>query len=447
MNDPHERLVSARTILALAVPALGALVAEPLFVLVDSAFVAHVAVQALGGLAVASTIVTTVVGLSIFLAYSTTAAVARAVGEGDLRRALSLGIDATYLGASIGMVSALIVAVAAPQLVWLFGAGPEVAAEAVVYVRISAAGLPAMLLIQAALGVVRGLQNTRITLVVAAVGAGANIPVNWVLIFGLDMGIAGSALGTVLCQWAMALWYGVIIVRGGREHQVALTPNRGGVTSAWREARWLFVRTVSLRIVLIVSTAVAIHMGDAALAGHQLMNAVFALSALALDSLAIAAQALTGKFVGAGDTRSVHEVMRVLIRWSLIGGVAVALVLLLASLVLPGVFTPDAEVQEQFRWALLVFVVAQPLAGYVFVLDGVLMGAGDFRYLAVAGIWTMLAFIPGALGLWWAAHTGVLAEDSPLALAYLWAVFTVVFLGSRAVSLGWRIRTDTWMRA
>ncbi len=437
--------INARTILALAVPALGALVAEPLFLLVDSAFVAHVSTTALAGLGVATTILTTVVGLTIFLAYSTTAAVARAVGEGNMRRAVSLGVDATWLGIGIGAASGIVLGFGAPFVVALFSPPPEVASEAVTYLRISSVGLPAMLLIQAALGLVRGLQDTTITLIVAGVGAAANIPLNWVLIFGLDLGIGGSAIGTVVCQWAMAFWYIVIIVRGARTHAVPLIPNMSGVSSAWKSARWLFIRTVTMRVVLLVATTVAIKLGSVTLAGHQLMNSVFSLTALALDSLAIAAQALTGKYLGAGDRPAVNYVTRTLIRWSFLGGVVVALALLAGALTAPGVFTPDPAVQNALFWALIVLLVAQPLAGYVFVLDGVFMGAGDARYLGLAGVVTMAAYLPFAAGLWFLADARILPADSPYGLAALWAVFTFVFLGARAVTLWWRTRTDAWM--
>lgn len=438
--------VTARTVLALAVPALGALIAEPLFILVDSAFVGHVSTVALAGLAVASTIITTIIGLAIFLAYSTTAAVARAVGEGDMPRAVAKGVDATWLAALIGFACAVPLAVFAPQIVWLFGASEAIAEQAGIYARISSVGLPAMLLIQAAMGLVRGLQDTKVTLVIAVIGALLNVPINAVLIFGMGLGIAGSAIGTVICQWAMAAWYLRIIVRGARDHSVPLSPNFAGVSSAWRDARWLFLRMVTMRVVLLAATAVAIKLGAVTLAAHQLLNSVFALSALALDSLAIAAQALTGKYLGARDKASVNAVTSMLIRWSFIGGAAVGLILLVGVFVAPGMFTPDRAVQESLTWALIVLLIAQPLAGYVFVLDGVFMGAGDSRYLGLAGVFNMVAYVPFAGFLWWCADAGLIEHDSPFALAWLWLIFTVVFLGARALTLWWRSRTDQWMR-
>ena len=435
----------ARAILALAIPALGALVAEPLFILVDSAFVGHVSTTALAGLSIASTILTTVVGLAIFLAYSTTAAVARAVGAGNMTRALTKGIDATWLAALIGLGCALVLGFGADVVIGLFGPRPEVAHEAATYLQISTAGLPAMLMIQAALGLVRGLQDTRITLIIAGVGAALNVPINWVLIFGLNLGIAGSAIGTLICQWAMVAWYIGIIVRGARRHGVSLVPNFSGVSSAWKDGQWLFIRSVTMRVVLLTATAIAIKLGEVTLAAHQLMNSVFSLTALALDSLAIAAQALTGKHLGAGDRTSVESVTRTLVRWSFVGGLAVAAALLIASFALPQVFTPDPAVQHSLTWALVVLLVAQPLAGYVFVLDGVYMSAGDARYLGLAGLVTMGAYLPFALGLWWVSDAGLLPTDSPYALAILWAIFTFVFLGSRAATLWWRGRTDAWM--
>ena len=142
----------------------------------------------------------------------------------------------------------------ADVVIGFFGPRAEVAHEASTYLQISAAGLPAMLMIQAALGLVRGLQDTRITLIIAAVGAALNVPINWALIFGLSLGIAGSAIGTLICQWGMAAWYIGIIVRGARRHSVSLAPNFSGVNSAWREGRWLFIRSVTMRIVLLTAS-------------------------------------------------------------------------------------------------------------------------------------------------------------------------------------------------
>ncbi|MCT1556766.1 MATE family efflux transporter [Helcobacillus massiliensis] len=451
---------SSRMILGLAVPALGALVAEPLFVLVDSAFVAYVSTPSLAGLGLASTVLTTIVGLAIFLAYATTADVARAVGAGDMRRAIAKGVDASWLALLIGAVCLIGLVVGGPALLGLFGPSDAVMREATTYLRISAFGLPAMLMIQAASGLVRGLQNTTITLIIAVAGAVANIPLNWVLIFALDLGIAGSAVGTVVCQWLMAAAYIVIVVRGARRHAAPLRPHLGGVRSVWSSARWLFIRTLTLRIVVLATTAAALKLGDVQLAAHQLMNTVFMLTSLALDSLAIAAQALTGKYLGARDRASVTTVMRTLIRWSVLGGAVVSLLLAAAVFVVPGVFTPDPEVQVVLFWTMVVLLLAQPLAGYVFVLDGVFMGAGDAKYLAKAGVITMCAYLPFAAAIWWAASVAggaggtdgvagswVFAEVSgaPVGLPLLWAAFTVVFLGARAVTLWWRTRTDDWM--
>lgn len=437
--------VSSRTILALAVPALGALIAEPLFALVDSAFVAHVSTEALAGLGLASTILTTIVGLAIFLAYATTAEVARAVGAGDMRRAVTKGIDASWLALLIGAGLLIVLVPFGNWVLSLFGPSPAVLAQASIYLRISALGIPAMLLIQAASGLVRGLQNTTVTLVIAVAGALLNIPLNWVLIFGLSLGIAGSAVGTVIAQWLMAAAYLVIVVRGARRHSASLTPHLSSVHAVWRDARWLFIRSLTMRVVLLATTAVALKLGDAQLAAHQLMNTVFALSALALDSLAIAAQALTGKHLGRRDVAAVESVMSRLIRWSVWGGAAVSMLLLLAAFIVPGLFTPDPAVQHVLFWALIVFVFAQPLAGYVFVLDGVFMGAGDAKYLAKASLITMTAYLPFAAVLWWLAATGRLGGENPLGLALLWAAFTAVFLGARAITLWWRTRTSEWM--
>ncbi|PWH06241.1 MATE family efflux transporter [Brachybacterium endophyticum] len=429
-----------RDILRLALPSLGALVAEPLFVMTDSAFIARVGTTSLAGLGLASTVLTTVVGLSVFLAYSTTAAVARAFGAGRIREAIARGVDAAWLALLIGAGCLLVLAALGPTLLGLFGAGDAVTDQASVYLRISAFGLPAMLSVQATTGLIRGLQDARLPLIVAVGGALLNIPLNALLIFGLDLGIAGSAIGTVISQWLMALVLLAVVVRHARRQDVALRPHPGSVAATGRESLPMFVRTLSLRIVTIATVLVAARLGEVQLAAHQLASTVFMLLSLALDALAIAGQALTGRHLGAAETDTVHAVTSRLTRWGVGGGAVVGVVLLGASYVVPSVFSPDPAVQESLRAALWVLVIAQPVAGYVFVLDGVLMGAGDAPYLARAGMLTMLAVLPFAAIVW------LWAPGGPLGLAALWVATNLLFMVARAVALGVRVRGDDWMR-
>ncbi|MDN6400819.1 MAG: MATE family efflux transporter, partial [Brachybacterium sp.] len=292
-------------------------------------------------------------------------------------------------------------------------------------------GLPAMLAVQAATGLVRGLQDAKLPLVVAVGGALVNIPLNAFLVFGLDLGIAGSAIGTVIAQWGMAaVLLGVIILRARRE-DISLTPKLSSLVA---------VGTLGLRVVVIAGTVVATRLGDVQLAAHQLATTVFTALSLALDSLAIAGQALTGRYLGASDPATVHAVTRRLMSWGVGGGAVVSVVLLGASYVVPELFTPDVAVQENLRAALWVLVLAQPVAGYVFVLDGVLMGAGDAPYLAKVGALIAVAIMPGAIAVaWW-------APEGPWGLAMLWLACNFLFMVMRAISLGLRVRTDAWMR-
>ena len=193
-------------------------------------------------------------------------------------------------------------------------------------------------------------------------------------------------------------------------------------------------------MVTIVTVVVAARLGDVQLAAHQLATTVFLLLSLALDALAIAGQALTGRYLGAADTTTVHAVTRRLTRWGVGGGAVVGVLLLAASYGVPEVFSPDPLVQENLRAALWVLVLAQPVAGYVFVLDGVLMGAGDAPYLARAGIVAAAAVMPGAIAV------GVLTPSGPLGTAALWIATNLLYMIARAATLGWRVRGEAWMR-
>lgn len=268
-----------RQILALAVPALGALVAEPLFVLVDSAVVGHLGTPQLAGLSIASTILLTVVGLCVFLAYATTAAVARRLGAGDAVAALRSGIDGMWLAAALGVGLAALLWVAAPWAVGVLGADGAVADHATSYLRWSAPGLPGMLLVLASTGVLRGLQDTRTPLWVAAGGAVANAVLNVVLVYGAGMGIAGSGLGTAVAQLAMGAILTAVVVRGARAAGAGLRPSTGGIWSSARAGAPLLVRTVSLRLAILLTVFVATGLGAVALAGHQVVTSVWGLAA------------------------------------------------------------------------------------------------------------------------------------------------------------------------
>ena len=442
-----------RQILALAVPAFGALIAEPLFVLADTSIVGHLGTPQLAGLAAASQVVTTVVGLMVFLSYSTTPAVARAYGRGDLAGAYRKGGDGLWTAAGLGVVLAVLGWSFARPLLAAVGAHGPTLEHAVAYLRWSMPGLPAMLVVLAALGILRGLQDTRTPLYVAAVGAAANVGINWVLVYPLGMGIAGSALGTSLVQWGMAAVYLVMIVGGARRHGVALTTTPRRLGAILSVGSWLMLRTLSMRIAILATVVVATRQGEANLAAYQLTMSVFSFLAFGLDALAIAAQAMLGKEMGARDLRraqdraQVRRLMGRLIRWSLGFGVVTGLLCPLIGWVLGPAFTQDPQVRGLFLLAMLVVAVGQPLAAYVFILDGVLIGAEDVRYLAVASLIALLGYLPGLLAVGWAAGpsaTGV--GPDPAGFVWLWAAYAGLFMGLRGLTLGLRARRDVWIR-
>lgn len=430
-----------REILRLAVPALGALIAEPAFLIVDAALIGHLGTTPLAGLGIAGAVLQTIVGLMVFLAYSTTPAVARRFGAGQPGEAVSVGINGMWLALGLGAVLAVVGAVSSPWLVSLFGASEAVSAQANDYLVISMWGLPAMLIVFAATGLLRGLQNTMTPLWIAGLGFGANALLNVLFIYGLGWGIAGSAAGTVTAQWGMVGAYVLVVRRLATKHDASLRAQRDGLTSTAKSGGWLFLRTVSLRVALLATVAVATAVGTDELAGWQIVFTIFSAAAFALDALAIAAQALIGKELGAGDERQVQRVLGRTVAWGAWFGVIVGGAIAALSGVLGIVFTGDATIAALVQPALLVLAVAQPIAGVVFVLDGVLMGANDARYLALAGGLTLVPFLPT---LWIISALGV---DGSVGLIWLSVAFFGVYLLARLATLGWRVRSGRWMTA
>jgi putative MATE family efflux protein len=426
---PHDA-----EILGLAVPAFGALVAEPLFLLGDSAIVGRIGTVPLGGLGVASQALTTLVNISIFLAYGTTAAVARQLGAGNREAAIRQGIDGLWLAALIGFAVLGTGWPLAPLIVHAFGATPAVAAGAVTYLRISLLGAPAMLAVLAGTGVLRGLQDTRTPLAVAVGASAVNIVMNAVFVLVLGWGLAGSAWGTAIVQNAAGLTYLAVVARGARRAGVTLRPDGPGLRSAATAGASLVVRTLALQAVLVLTTALAARMGNAAIAAHQIAFRLWTLLALALDAIAIAGQAITGKYLGAGDVAGARAATARMIAWGAIYGIFFGAFILAVRPVLPGLFAAAPPVSRLLLAVLLVVAVQQPVAGVVFVLDGVLIGAGDQDYLALAGLATTAVFGIAAAFVH-ARHGGLVA---------LWLAYSV-WLVARFVTLTLRARGSAWL--
>ena len=428
-----------REILRLAVPAFLALVAEPLFLLSDAAIVGHLGTPQLAGLGVAAVILQTVVGLCVFLAYGTTASVARHLGAGDLRAALAQGVDGIWLAVVIGTVATVAGILTTPVLVAAFHTGSEVTDHAETYLAIAFLGTTPLLIMLAATGVLRGLQDTRTPLRVAVIGNALNIALNVLLVYGLDLGIAGSAIGSVVAQVLSAAWLVAVVVRAAREHGAPLSPDRPGILAAAHAAVALVIRTLALRACLLVGTyavtRVGTHGTDVTIATHQIAITLWTFLAFALDAIAIAAQALTGRALGSGDVDSTRQLTRRMIRWGWGSGIVAGVLLAAVSPFVGALFTTDPEVRALLVPVLVVAALGQPLAGVVFVLDGVLIGAGDGAYLAWAGLVVLAAYTPAVL---WAATL-------PHGLVAVWVAMGLVFMGARGILLTWRARGDRWL--
>lgn len=418
-----------RRILQLAIPAFLALIAEPLFLLADAAIVGHLGTPELAGLGIAGAVMATFVSMCIFLAYGTTASVAQLMGAGRLNDALRQGIDGVWLAVLIGLVCTPIVVVFTRPLVLLFGAQPDVVDEAVAYLQVAGLGILPLLVMLAATGVLRGLQDTRTPLYVAVAGNVVNVVLNVVLVYGLGLGIAGSAIGSVIAQVLSAVWLVWAVVVLGRRSLgsdgLPLRPRRSGTRLAGRSGMPLLLRTLTLRACLLLMTFAATSLGTVEVATTQLAMTIWTFLAFALDAIAIAAQAIIGEYVGAGDHEARHQATWLMIRWGFGFGIITGLGLALLSPVLGIPFTPDPEVRSALTGVLLIAALGQPIAGVVFVLDGVLIGAGEGRYLAATGLIVLAVFAPFV----WLA-VGVVHS-----LAWLWVAFVVAFMGSRCVVL------------
>ena len=444
MAQPAAR-AQDKEIVRLAGPAFLALVAEPLFLLTDAAIIGHLGTVPLAGLGIAAVVLQTAVGLCVFLAFGTTAGVARRLGAGDVRGALTQGVDGIWLAILIGVVTTVAGVALTDPLVAAFDAGPAGAAAATTYLRIAFLGTTPLLVMLASTGVLRGLQDTRTPLVVAVAGNALNAGLNLLLVYGAGpvpgLGLAGSAWGSVLAQGASAVALTAFVVRAARREGATLTPDLPGIRAAARAGVALVIRTITLRAALLVTTyavtlGAAAHSVEGEVATHQLAMTIWTFLAFALDAIAIAAQAITGRYLGAGDVEGTRAVTARMMRWGLVSGVVTGLLIAAASPLLGPLFTSDETVHEALVPVLLVIALGQPVAGVVFVLDGVLIGAGDGTYLAWGGLVTLAVYAPLALA---AATLG-------FGLVGVWVALSAVFMGARLVVLVRRARGTSWLR-
>jgi putative MATE family efflux protein len=398
-----------REILRLAVPALGALAAEPLYLLADTAIVGHLGTQQLAALALAGSVLSAIVTLCNFLTYGTTAQVARLHGAGEDARAGEIAAQSLWLATAIGIVMVAVAAALAAPLMTLVGGSGHVADLAARYLRLSALGVPFALIALAGQGYLRGVGDLKTPLVVVVTANIINVVLELVFVYVFDWGMDGSALGTVAAQAGMGAAFAYLLLKAPA---LSRRPHAGQLRSLARMGGHIIVRTGSLLLAFIVAGAVLARVSAASLGAHQIAFQVFIFLALVLDAIAIAGQVLVGRMLGAGDADGAVAAAHRMLLWSLAGGAVMALGLLATIDLLPHAFSGDPKViaKAQDLWPL--FALMQLPGALVFALDGILLGAGDTRYLAYAmafsafGVFVPIALLSlhfhwGVVGVWW----------------------------------------------
>lgn len=426
MNGESRRRWDRR-ILALAAPALGALVADPLLSLVDTAFVGRLGRVELAALGVDAALFGMAFAACNSLAYVTTPMVAQSLGRGDKPGASRVVNQAMVTGAVLGVLGIVFFWTTSDLLVEVMQASPEVKGPAVEYLRIRALAFPASLLNLVSHGVYRGYQDTRTPMWVSVGVNLFNALLDPLLIFGLSWGLAGAAWATVTAQWlgsACFLW--LLLRRARRERWSYRLAGWAEMLRFWAMGGMLALRAVFLVTTLTLTVAAAARVGTVEVAAHQIVIQVWALCSFTLDSVAIAGQALVASQAGGGNTEAAHQVTGRLAWWGLVMGVAIAVLLLASGPWLGGLFTDDPAVAREAGKVVPHAALMQPVAALVFVADGVFMAVLAVRLLAASTACGLVA----AMGVLWASD----AAGWGLAGVW-WAIITMIAV--RFVVLGW----------
>jgi putative MATE family efflux protein len=425
-RSPHDR-----EILRLAVLALGALAAQPLFTLTDTAIVGHLGTPQLAALGIAGIVLGGVFAIFNFLAYGTTSQVSRAAGAGARETADRLGAQAFWLSFAIGCAVAAALALAAEHVVALMGGEGRTAEYAVTYLRIAVIGLPFSFFVLGGQGYFRGISDLRTPLVIEVAANAVNVVLVTLFVYGFGWGIAGSAAGTAIAQACMGAAF---LVRMLRLTHARIRLRLDLMRRLLGIGRHLFVRTTALYVSFLLAGAAAARFGDASIGAHQIAFQLFVFLALVLDSIAIAGQVIVGRLLGAGDADGAFAASARMIALTVYLGLGFAALMLAFEDALPRIFTSDEAVIAEAHELWPVFALMQPLNGAVFALDGILIGAGDARYL----MWSMLTSMA-------ASATVALA-----ALEYDWGIVGVwfallVLICVRLTTLGFRFTRRRWL--
>lgn len=419
-----------REIFALAFPALGALAAEPTYILVDTAIVGHLGTPQLAALAIAGTLLATGITVFNFLTYGTTARVARLYGAGETVAAGRLGSQALWLAVGLGIVVFTLALLLAVPAVAVMGGEGQTAEMAVSYLRISALGLPFAMISLAGQGYLRGISNLHRPLIILVAANALNVVLDFLFVYGFGWGIQGSAWSTVVSQVLMGAAFVYELLRAPADSR----------RPQWRVMRPLLkvggdiaVRTGALLLSFALASAMVARMGEASLGAHQVAFQLFVFLAMVLDAIAIAGQIMVGRALGANDATGAYEAARRMILWSVAVGVVFAAALLAGTSAIPYVFTSDPAVILKAAAIWPLFALMQPIGAAVFALDGILIGASDTRFLKWSMVAALAIFAPLALAALWLG----------LGVVGVWVALNILML-TRLVTCGARFTGQRW---
>lgn len=419
-----------RDIVRLALPALGALAAEPTYLLVDTAVIGHLGTVQLAALGLAATFLASIFWLFNFLANATTTHVANAHGAGKEEDVGSITGQAVWLALGIGLVlSALGVALAGP-IAGMLQAEGAVADHAATYIRISALGAPCVMLALAGQGWARGKQRMNVPLKILVASNIVNVILEVLFVYGFEWGIAGSAWGTVIAQAGAAVAFMWTLREVLAGHMRIVRERMRALISVGGD---LFIRTGLMLICFNAINALLAREGATDLAANQILFQMMIFLALVMDSLAIAGQSLIGRELGAAARESAQSYARRVTVLSFYAGIALALLLVAGHDLLPQAFTSDDDVLAQVGRVWWLFVVYVLFSSLVYGWDGVLLGGGDSRYMMLVLVAGTSACLPVAF----------LLIDAPDAIVGAWIAFSVLNF-VRLLGNGVRVQSGRW---
>lgn len=433
----HQEQSVNKQILSLALPTLGFIVISPLLLAIDTAFVGRLGTIPLASLSIATIILNTSFSIFIFLSYGTASKVGKNFGSGNISQAYYYGLQSIWLALLIGIFTCCFLYFYSYQILLFLGVSNQVALLAQTYILVSLPGLFAIIISLACVGLLRGMLDSVTPLIFSAIGAIINVILTAIFILLFNWGLTGAGIATSISEIIILIGLLTVIVNKAKNYKINFWPSKFIFTTLFQNIP-LLIRSLTLNASFIAVGIVVSSLGTVNIASHQIIYTINVCIILLLDSFAIASQSLIAVEMGKQNREQLIILTKKCFNFNTIMAVILGIALCIFAPYLPLIFTADTVLHSNVVFPIILIGIFLPAISFAFIGDGVLIGAGDTIYLAVAGVINFLIYsiVLSIIYSYFSNTHGLLA---------LWVCMLSIFYGGRAIANTYRLFSYKWI--